>query len=263
MQYILIFLAVLAVILCMNVFIFLAVRQAADKVKEQVEGRFMDELSSFDELYEQKAARLQKLKEEQELLNSNIFQKKTDHEKKTEAKAEAPVRIAGNKGFDIPVSRTANPEFFKEYRYVRDRFRVNARDLVEAVLKLPADEEMKRGNLAAKALEILSQETAFSMSTLEGEEQLQLIGEALPEECHCLLKMYLEELETEEKQDQFCAIGFWEYLGTTKALYSGDVAVYTPDPDALAGEPVTLIQDETICEGVRVRRGSRMYDFSI
>ena len=42
MQYILIFLAVLAVILCMNVFIFLAVRQAADKVKEQVEGRFMD-----------------------------------------------------------------------------------------------------------------------------------------------------------------------------------------------------------------------------
>ena len=51
MQYILIFLAVLAVILCMNVFIFLAVRQAADKVKEQVEGRFMDELSSFDELY--------------------------------------------------------------------------------------------------------------------------------------------------------------------------------------------------------------------
>ena len=263
MQYILIFLSVLAGILCMNVFIFLAVRQAADKVKEQVEGRFMDELSSFDELYEQKAARLQKLKEEQELLNSNIFQKKTDHEKKSEAKAEAPVRTAGNKGFDIPVSRTANPEFFKEYRYVRDRFRVNARDLVEAVLKLPADEEMKRGNLAAKALEVLSQETVFSMSTLEGEEQLQLIGEALPEECHCLLKMYLEELETEEKQDQFCAIGFWEYLGTTKALYSSDVAVYTPDPDVLAGEPVTLIQDETICEGVRVRRGSRMYDFSI
>ena len=75
--------------------------------------------------------------------------------------------------------------------------------------------------------------------------------------------MYLEELETEEKQNQFCAIGFWEYLGTTKALYSGDVAVYTPDPDALAGEPVTLIQDETICEGVRVRRGRRMYDCSI
>ena len=145
MQYILIFLAVLAVILCMNVFIFLAVRQAADKVKEQVEGRFMDELSSFDELYEQKAARLQKLKEEQELLNSNIFQKKTDHEKKSEAKAEALVRTAGNKGFDIPVSRTANPEFFKEYRYVRDRFRVKARDLVEAVLKLPADEEGKSG----------------------------------------------------------------------------------------------------------------------
>lgn len=47
MQYILIFLAVLAVILCMNVFIFLAVRQAADKVKEQVEGRFMDERPSL------------------------------------------------------------------------------------------------------------------------------------------------------------------------------------------------------------------------
>ncbi len=110
MQYILIFLAVLAVILCMNVFIFLAVRQAADKVKEQVEGRFMDELSSFDELYEQKAARLQKLKEEQELLNSNIFQKKTDHEKKTEAKAEAPVRTAGIKAsiFQYPERQIRN-----------------------------------------------------------------------------------------------------------------------------------------------------------
>ncbi len=146
---------------------------------------------------------------------------------------------------------------------MRDRFRVNARDLVEAVLKLPADEEMKRGNLAAKALEILSQETAFSMSTLEGEEQLQLIGEALPEECHCLLKMYLEELETEEKTRSVLCDWFLGIFRDHQALYSSDVAVYTPDPEALAGEPVTLIQDETICEGVRVRRGSRMYDFSI
>ncbi len=263
MQYILIFLAVLAVILCMNVFIFLAVRQAADKVKEQVEGRFMDELSSFDDLYEKKAARLQKLKEEQDLLNSNIFQKKAGADEKAENKPEAPVRTTGNKGFDIPVSRTANPEFFKEYRYVRDNFRVDAKGLVEEVLKLPADEEMKKGDLAAKVLTVLTQETAFSMSTLEPEEQLQLLYEALPGECHGLIDGYLKELEMEEKKDQFDGIHFWEYLGTLKNLYSGEVAVYTPDPDTLAGEPVTLIQDETICEGLRVRRGNRMYDFSI
>lgn len=75
MQYLMIFLAVLAVVAFLFLFIFTAIRQIAIRIREQVRGRYIEELSMFDRIYKEKMDRLKVIREEQELLDSNIMKK--------------------------------------------------------------------------------------------------------------------------------------------------------------------------------------------
>ena len=266
MQYLLIFLAVLVVVAFLILFIFVAIHQTALKIREQVRGRYLEELSMFDQLYEEKMDRLKAIREEQELLNSNIMKKEGSssetQEYTKEPAADGGVQTASAPGGDIPVSRLSSPDFFEEYRYVKNAFVQNWDSLIRAAAADEPDVMWQIGKIAEKILQILPKETVFSMSTLEPDEQMEILNECLDERSKELLNWYQEN--EKEEQAPFEILSFWSYVKEMADLYNSEITVYTSDRNYQAPEPgVRTVYDDTICEGIRIRRGSRVYDYSL
>lgn len=266
MQYLMIFLAVLAVVAFLFLFIFTAIRQIAIRIREQVRGRYIEELSMFDRIYKEKMDRLKVIREEQELLDSNIMKKGGNASKERESRDEKKTGAAGNTapvtGGDFPVSRLSSPDFFEEYRYVKNAFVQNRDELVSEVAADEADILWELGVIAEKILKVIPDETAFSMSTLEPEEQLELLTECLDERSRELLNWYQEH--EKEETAPFEILSFWSYVRNLADLYDSEITVYTSDRNYRASKPgVRTVYDGTICEGIRIRRGSRIYDYSL
>lgn len=266
MQYLLIFAAVLIVVLCMNVFIFTALRQTASRMKDQLDSRYIRELSAYDRLYDQKAKKLEEMREQEALMNSNIFKKQEDVPKNGE------IRTSVRSGGDIPVSRTADMDFVKEYRYVKQAFAMDPETEVKKVMEKPqAPYEAELARMAESATRILkgiSAENAVDMATLSSEDQLRLLNEVFSSPDHnseiTLLIKYLRETADENGDINFNILDFYSYIQSLCRLYCDGVVVYTGEPDAEQIKGVDrTIYDESICEGFRIVRGNRMYDYSL
>lgn len=266
MQYLMIFLAVLAVVIFLFLFIFTAIRQIAIRIREQVRGRYLEELSVFDRIYKEKMDRLKEIQEEQELLDSNIMKKGGNISEKQDSPDETKTGAAGQaasvSGGDVPVSRLSSPDFFEEYRYVKNAFVQNRDALVRAASEDEPDIMWELGAIAEKILKVIPEETAFSMSTLEPGEQLELLNEFLDGRSKELLNWY--QKHEKEENAPFEILSFWSYVKNLADLYDSDITVYTSDRNYQASEPgVKTVYDGTICEGIRIRRGSRVYDYSL
>ncbi|MFR5600871.1 MAG: hypothetical protein ACLTKI_00240 [Lachnospiraceae bacterium] len=257
MQYLFIFLAVLAVILVMIGFLFLVLKQMAGRISQQVRDRYMEELSVFDDLYEEKAERLMRMREEEQrqgkvLLEGKNIDRKEDHPEQTGAPR------AGLSFVELPPSRTARRDFSSEYRYIRKRFAVDRKEMIRAVKDMEPQDQWKKGTVASGLLEKLSLDTAYHLSSLESEEQMQLLSEFLTKEEMELAEEYLWE------NGVFDACGFYEAVRMIQSLYEDKTTVYTGDETYEAGIPgVEVVYDEAICEGIRIVRGNHLFDYSI
>lgn len=256
MQYLLIFLTVLVVLVCMNGFIFLTLRQLTRHIREQLEGRLIRELSVFDRLYEEKAEQLERLKAEKALSDSNIFPQAP------EPKREEPmVCTAGIPSGEIPVSRTSNPDFYQEYRYVKHAFDLDYEQMIRQVMAAGKDPDWHLGEQADAILLAVPEEAAFELSTLDGAEQLELLYQVLEPEVNGLIDQYLQEEEV--MPPDFGILEFLSYLKNVSRLYRDEVTVYTGKRMPDASRPgIRVVYDPSICEGIRIVRGNRLYDYS-
>ena len=266
MQYLLIFAAVLLVVVGMNLFLFTAVRQMALRVKEQINSRIIRELSVFDTLYEEKEGRLRALEEEEALFRSNIFKKSASQASAVQEEAESPEGAGLSqtavpaRGGDIPVSRTANSDFRQEYRYVKRAFAQNGEELVRQVAALPPGPESAFGRRARQVLEELDGAAVCSLSTLDGEQQAELLRETLGEEAREFLEEYIRR---EAAEEAFSVLDFWSYAETMGQLYGDSLTVYTGGDEAFHIPGAQVAADPSICEGIRIVRGNKMYDYSL
>ena len=86
----------------------------------------------------------------------------------------------------------------------------------------------------------------------------EILRQCLDEEELKILEQYLDENGTMD------ACGFREYASVFSDLYSDKTTVYTGNPESAGKDGrVETVYDEGICEGVRVVRGNRMFDYSI
>lgn len=259
MQYLLIFLAVVLVVVCMCGFLFLAIRQTVRRFREQLEDRFIRELSVFDSLYEEKARRLERLGEEEALLRSNIFP--AGPPLKEGQVTEQATTVSG---VEIPVSHTEDPEFYEKYRYVKNTFRFDYQTILNRAAAdgrhLEPTQEL--GRRARAALEMISADTAIKMATLDGADQVGLLKELLSPKTWELASDYLKEKQADE--DRFDILEFMAYLQTVGRLYPEQILVYAGEHTELTSRPeFQIIRDPSICEGVRIVCGNQMYDYSL
>lgn len=253
MQYIYLFLTVLLVLLVMNGFLFLVLKQIVPRVGEQVNRRFLEELSIFDDLYEEKMKKLEALREQDSLYGNNIFEKK---EKKENS---VSVSTAGVSAVEVPVSKTTNKNFYQEYQYVKNKFRFDKDAVVNRIAAMEPSEEAKKARTAERILKKIPEKTFWEISTLDSDQQKELFSEVLEGEENSLLTAY--DLEA---AGRFSALAFRDYLFVIRRLYVDRITVYTSDRSYKPSDPkVKVVYDKTICEGIRVVRGNRQYDYSL
>ena len=209
MRYVMIFLAVLVVLLLMIAFMFLVIRQVSDRVTGQVNGRYMRELSVFDRLYEEKKKKLEELEEKERLYGVNLMKK--DAPAKNPAKVQTVAETPAA-GLELPPASTGQTDFGEAYRNVRNEFAVDRSAEIRGILSLDPGPMAETGKAASRILTDLPLETAYSLSTLDPEEQEQILRQCLDEEELKILEQYLDENGTMD------ACGFREYASVFSDL---------------------------------------------
>lgn len=231
-----VFAGVLAVMLAMNVFIFLALRGIAGRTGEELRHNAARQLAAYDGLLEGKSRELARLR-----ARAGGYEKKAGAPPAAgEALREAfPLpAAAGYRGEELPGA----------YRLLREKFGFDAKAASEAAGK--AAGKGLKACAGAGLLEELGFEARYRLATLPEEAQEEILREALGEEGAGELEEFLSE------EPGFDLPRFLGWLEARARAGDPAVRVRGSDPGAPGYDP-------EICEGFQVSCGNRLYDYSI
>ncbi|MCD8324572.1 MAG: hypothetical protein LUC32_06450 [Clostridiales bacterium] len=273
MQYLLLFVAILVVIVLVNLLMFVLIRALGRQVSDQAGACLLSGLEFSDEVYEEKSEKLESLREEESRirgrttagslggqLDAAIISRQTEPAVQaagTEDRKEETVRPMGN-----PVNAGyINRELVAQYRYIKEHFDIDAKKAVEHVLADRQGESYADyGEECRRMYDLLDDETVFRLLILPFEEQIrELCG---------IFDRTQQEIAAAlfERDDRMDVVLLRDTLANEARLYRDDITVLAADAAALDGlsdaDGITVTEDDTLCEGVKIFRGSKMYDYS-
>ncbi len=274
MQYILLFAVILAIIVLVNVLMFLLIRSLSKQISEEAGNCLVRGLSFLDEAYEEKAQRLDALRAEEE----KMLGKTTAHglgqqlgagghaagaEAPGTGKARAAKPVAGGKKTAAASAKAGyiNRDLVAQYRYIKEHFTLDALACVEEVLAKEGEEAfLEYGATCAQMSALLTDSVVFDLLILPFEEQIQRLDALFTQPQKEIALAFFEENPAMD------VVLLKDRLLTEAKLYSDAVTVLAADPAELAGmnhgEKVQVLEDATLCEGVKIIRGSKVYDYS-
>lgn len=262
-QYAALFIIILAVMAAMNGFLFLMLRGLARQLKEQLGACFIRQMEFVDDIYEEKAQRLARLKEEEEIyLGRASASPMKEQIKAPEAKTSdipVPVVMAAASG-DVASERGyINQNLIRDYRYIKEHFRVDTDQALKEVLGQQVDEaKVHYGDICRHMYEDLDFETVYQIGLLSMEDQHEILYEIFDDEEDQVLRDYVAQ------HPNFLIVEFRDFLRMEAELNQDRMTVKAADGKFLEQHPdVEAEVDESLGEGIKVFRGSRMYDYSI
>lgn len=213
-------------------------------------------LASYDDIIDGKSAEIRRLKREKQRMEERA-------PSKSEAAAPSPEprpvsEMPAVTGGVLPSSASYRTGSFGEgYGAVRRAFRMDdgaRRRLVRDAAEREGSSS-GRGQAAKALLGQLDFDTVFALSRMQPDEQLQLLDTGLRDRDWALLRDFCEE---RGEDTPFDVTVFWSWLKDLAALENSEISVRCgeksmPDAD----------YSEGICEGVQIRAGSHLYDYSI
>lgn len=255
MQYFFIFFVVFVIMCGVVLLFFLLIRAAAQDVAGQVRGTFLRQMEVFDQLYEEKAKRVAEMTAEYERMQSNIMPKQP-----LRTAVAAPVaRTARVTASDIPTARLVSRDFAADYRYFKEHFQIDAAAALREVQTQPMEETTAReARIQAGIADKLDAGIVYKLSSLPGNQQEEVLRACLDAEELPYLEQFL--VENDGKMD---VIRFRDRVAGRAALYGERPLVFAAQPSELAGTDADVTTDESICEGVRILRGGKIYDYGV
>ena len=244
MQYTVIFIAVLIVMVLMNGYLVFILKNLISDINTQLRGHFVDHLSIYDELYEQKAERLMQIREEEERRAANLVRRK-----EPEKEEASVIPVVHDAACDIPAGSYIQSDFASDYQYIRSNFQVDKDDVIQ---KLDAEEwsaekssstDKKRSAAIKLIAEQLTPEVMFRLGQMSSEDQEEVIREAL--EDPGILDEYLSQ---KRRMDIW---SFYDYIKQQQLFY--DTTPIVVEADGRNG----------MYEGFQIIRGQKLYDYSI
>ena len=140
LQYVALFIVILAVMAAMNGFLFLMLRGLSRQLKEQVNSCFLRQLEFTDAIYEEKREKLNRLKEEENTFlgraSASPVKEQLDGPKETTVKTAAPVTVAVPAA--VESDRQAgyiNPSLIEDYRYIKEHFKVDTEEAYQSRIR--------------------------------------------------------------------------------------------------------------------------------
>lgn len=264
LQYVALFIVILAVMAAMNGFLFLMLRGLSRQLKEQVNSCFLRQLEFTDAIYEEKREKLNRLKEEENTFlgraSASPVKEQLDGPKETTVRTAAPVTVA------VPAAaendRQAgyiNPSLIEDYRYIKEHFKVDTEEAYQNVMaEQPDQERIHHGNVCRHMYEILDFDTVYRIGLLAVPDEHEILYEIFDDDEDEVLRTYVAQ------HPDFLIVEFRDYLKMEADLCQDHVTVQAADEEFLKAHPeADASVDESLGEGIRVFRGSHMYDYSI
>ncbi|MCC8059883.1 MAG: hypothetical protein LIO81_03440 [Clostridiales bacterium] len=256
MQYFFIFFVVFVIMCGVVLLFFLMIRSAALDVTSQVRSTFLRQMEVFDRLYEEKARRLSEVTEQYERMQNNIMPKQAP---KTTPDASVVRTAQAATGSSIPAARLVSRDFAAGYRYFKEHFQIDAAAALQDVRKRPLEETSAQEiRVLSRIAEKLSTEVVYKLSSLPGGQQEEVLRACLDGEELPSLERFLRE-----NGGQMDVIRFRDQVVGRSTLYGERPLIFAAQPSELAGADADVVADESICEGVRILRGGKIYDYSV
>ena len=251
------FLAMAIIMALLIVFAVLLLHSLTSSANVRIRADMLTLLSAYDKLIDKKSKEVRRLDRELE-----------KHRAETAAPAEAAAVQAQSQTPEVPAfgarSRLDPPDYRlremkSSYETIRDNFRVYTAQqdaLYDAVCQRESKRPL-RGSDAAKLAQALSFDTVYTLSLMAPDEQLSLLRASLEERDAALLEDYLAE----SGETAFSASRFWAWLKSLAQLEDDSVTVCCGDEDACRDG--SMAYSRGIFEGIQIRTGSHLYDYSI
>ncbi|MDR0350187.1 MAG: hypothetical protein LBH64_01385 [Coriobacteriales bacterium] len=254
-----IFIAVVVVLLVMVGFFFLAFRSVIATVGRFAQNNVLRQAGVLDELIFKKEEALQNLQ-------LNITRQQARLDELALAMPQAPATTVLAPDYQVLAQGAyKDAEFIEEYREIRDNFVFDSGKLVRSVVnQLPGKDELtpeqRKAAIAQEILDGLDIEATYNLMTLSGDDQLALFREVLQGEKLQLLEEYAARGGYFETYD---FLGWLrQYVFENASTISIRTSHRGEDFDALDAR-VTTSYDDTLCEGISIVSGGKLYDFSI
>ena len=264
-QYVALFVVILAVMAAMNGFLFLMLKNLAGQLKEQVNACFLKQMEFTDQIYEEKREKLKKLQEEENtfLGRASVRSVKEQVEDKPEIvvtkTTPVPSMVAAAVS-DLDVrSGYINQNLIRDYRYIKEHFTVDTEKAYQQVLAEEQDQKrVHHGDICRHMYEMLDFDTVYRIGLLAVPDQHEILYEIFDDEEDEVLRTYVAQ------HPNFLIVEFRDYLKMEADLCQDQIQIQAADEAFLKEHPeADASVDESLGEGIRVFRGSHMYDYSI
>ncbi|GEM_PF-6827293 len=258
------FVALIAIMVLLIGIAFLLLRNLALSADVKIRSDMQLLLKSYDQIIDEKTKEIHGLElERQDLLNSMAGTKKSLNS--FNAMQSAPLNAEGGYGKvgSVPILQVAQyrPEDLKEgYKAIRNSFglsKAERKELIEKAVQNAVSRHNGRGDAARKLYEALDFDTIYKLGTMDDAEQLEALKGAMDSDEKGLLDDYLQSYG----EYSFDIADFRDWLRDLETLEGSRVSVRCGDAEICQEEG--LEYDETIFEGIQVRVGNQLYDYSI
>ncbi|MDR2672592.1 MAG: hypothetical protein LBC35_04790 [Coriobacteriales bacterium] len=245
------FIAVIVVLVAMNAFFFLIVRGITVRLGKFAQMNVLRQAGVFDNLIRRKQEQLT-------TLNAQIAASQESQLMVNDA--DRALDKPAPDYLEIHQGPYASDYFASAYQIIRDNFqRDEAACVQESLAKMPTG----NGDSARAAHSILSEltlDSAYELSTLSSQVQLDILEEMFKPEQVQLLRTY------QDTTDEFQSYQFLFWLKDYVFLNADQVTVCTASEDKsfdYLDERITTLRDDSICEGIYVLSKGRKFDYSI
>lgn len=253
-----IYIAAAAVIGLLIGFVAMSVDWLRKTVLRDIRSKTMGLLSVYDELLEEKSRDLRRMAQTEEQAkpaDEDRGGQETEYAKPPAAAVQLPAAA-------LSMIERAGASVYRDgsagglYRMIRGNFSFRVEEL------LPGLEPVSAGTPgpAGRLLRELAFDTVYQLSTLQADEQAEILREVLPEEAKGLLESYLKG------NKRFSALAFYDSLRALADAEPKTACLRVPseivsERQMLGG--IEIIPDHEICEGFQVEEGRLLYDYCI
>lgn len=261
------FVAVFIVLIIMNVFMFLVLRQMAISTGRQIEKDAVRLFAVYDGILEDRSRRLEEL--DTELLDK-LDDLEAMEQRKESGGTQAPAGVAC-----VVTGKYRDEGFANIYQQVKNQFQFDLEEILNRLGQAGQDKDSQalKGCMEG-ILEKFSFDTQYELSTLPIEDQASLMEEVLDPDEKLIYHSYGEMTGKQDVQSflEWLKIQ-WRSLDTgmtvrmarsVDGLSADGMSVGGLSVDGLsAGGGVSFEQDPSLCEGFQIIQGNQLYDYSI
>lgn len=260
-----IFIAVLAVIAAMLVFLMMAIRLLSSQARTSLDSYFMKNLKVYEELADNRNRDLAELEakiaEEEKRLRQ--LQRRSEQLEEVRNLTGGQTQTAGNSAVLSMVQAVyRDADFMDDYAYVRRNMKFSTEEILNNVQRRIAFREDGKVPVYEEMLKKFSGDTLYEIVTLPEEELREFLETVLAPSEQNALKEYMEESGEEELN----LLEFLDYLKNYVRAHQNVVHIRKGRTGVLktaVGSNVVIEEDDSIHEGLKIIYKTQLYDYSI